>query len=119
MTRAEARVARERRTIDAMIQLYCRHHHAGAALCQDCEALRCYADVRLTRCVFKLDKPTCAACPIHCYRPDLRRQVKIVMQYAGPRMILRHPILAIWHLIAGKREIPEIPRRKRSEPKQA
>jgi hypothetical protein len=31
-----------------------------------------------------------------------------VMRYAGPRMIWRHPILAIWHMIDGKREAPEL-----------
>lgn len=120
MTRAERRFDRERRTIEVMIRLYCRDHHAGAAdLCEGCEALRSYADVRLTKCVFKLEKPTCAACPVHCYRPEMREQVKVVMRYAGPRMILRHPVLAVFHIIDGRREVPEVPRRKRAEPKQA
>ena len=120
MTRAQARFERERRTIDAMIRLYCRDHHAGGGgLCQRCEALRCYADARLAGCLFGPDKPTCAACPVHCYKPDMRKQVKVVMQYAGPRMIRRHPLLAFWHLIDAKREVPEVPRRKGSGPKQA
>ncbi len=114
MPAAEARLERERRTVDAMIRLYCRDHHAGGpALCEGCEALRCYADARLTRCVFKAEKPTCAACPVHCYRPDMREQVKVVMRYAGPRMILSNPALAIRHMIDARREVPEIPRRRR------
>ena len=27
-----------------------------------------------------------------------------VMRFSGPRMLLHHPILAIWHLICSKRE---------------
>lgn len=113
MTRAQAKLDRERRTIEVMLGIYCRDHHArGDGLCEGCEALRCYADARLTRCVFKLDKPVCAACPVHCYRPDMREQVKVVMRYAGPRMLREHPLLAIRHMIDGKREVPEVPRRK-------
>ncbi|MBI5505225.1 MAG: nitrous oxide-stimulated promoter family protein [Deltaproteobacteria bacterium] len=120
MTRAQARLDRERRTLEAMIRLYCRDLHAGGkTLCQQCEALCCYADVRLQRCVFKLDKPTCAACPVHCYKPEMREQVRVVMRYAGPRMLLRHPVLAIWHLIDGRGEVPELPRRKHPEPGQS
>jgi hypothetical protein len=35
-----------------------------------------------------------------------REEVRVVMRYAGPRMISRHPILALWHLIDGRREAP-------------
>jgi hypothetical protein len=38
------RIQREKRTVSAMIALYCRaHHSAGAALCEDCERLCDYA----------------------------------------------------------------------------
>jgi hypothetical protein len=33
--------------------------------------------------------------------------VRAMMRYAGPRMLLRHPILAVLHLFDGKRHIPE------------
>ena len=49
------------------------------------------------------DKPTCANCPIHCYKPVRKEQVKRIMRYAGPRMLLRHPILAITHQLDGLR----------------
>jgi hypothetical protein len=41
---------------------------------------------------------TCAKCPVHCYRPELRERIRAVMRYAGPRMLFRHPRLAILHL---------------------
>ena len=80
------------------------------ALCESCETLAAYAQARLFRCVYQEAKPTCANCPIHCYRPDMREQVRAVMRYAGPRMLLRHPYLAIMHLLDGLRKAPEIRR---------
>ena len=41
------------------------------------------------------EKPTCANCQIHCYGPRQRETVRIMMRHAGPRMLLRHPVLAL------------------------
>jgi hypothetical protein len=101
------RLARERRTILAMIQLYCRAQHGGqAALCPDCQALADYALQRVERCPFKAGKPTCAKCLVHCYKPEMREKIRTVMRYAGPRMLLHHPGLAAQHLIDGVRYRP-------------
>jgi hypothetical protein len=98
------RIAREKRTITAMVRIYCRAHHgASKDPCAKCRELLDYAFARLDRCPFGADKPTCANCPIHCYKPSLRAKAKAVMRYAGPRMLWRHPILAIRHLIDGRR----------------
>jgi hypothetical protein len=35
----------------------------------------------------------------------------VVMRYAGPRMLRRHPLLAIRHLLDERRPAPEHPRR--------
>lgn len=103
----DPRLERERRTIEAMIACYCRGvHHTGDALCGECQGLLDYATVRLQRCPFQENKPTCVKCPIHCYQPQLREQVRTVMRYAGPRMIWRHPILAIRHMLDARREAP-------------
>jgi hypothetical protein len=32
----------------------------------------------------------------------MREQVKVVMRYAGPRMLLHHPLLALRHLIRAR-----------------
>jgi hypothetical protein len=114
-----ARLRRERRTIDAMIALYCRTHHrtgdrtggdrtSGDCLCDECSELQDYARARLRRCPYQEAKPTCANCPIHCYRPEMRERVREVMRFAGPRMLLRRPILALLHLLDGLRKPPAV-----------
>jgi hypothetical protein len=100
------RIRREKKTVEAMIRLYCADHHGADGLCERCAELRDYALERLARCPFEEDKTTCAKCPVHCYRPAQREQIRIVMRYAGPRMIFRHPLLALWHLVDGRREEP-------------
>jgi len=104
------RMRRERQTIHAMIRLYCRHHHAPQAdLCPECQELQDYALARLERCPFQEGKTTCARCPVHCYQAAMRQRVRTVMRYAGPRMLLRHPLLAAAHLIDGLRKKPRRP----------
>src|SRR3954454_16357742 len=80
------RLAREWKTIDAMLRIYCREQHGGA-LCDECEALKRYVRLRLDRCRFGEEKPTCAKCPVHCYQRDRREQIRAVMRFAGPRML--------------------------------
>ncbi len=110
--RRHPRLARELATLAAMIRLYCHDLHAeDDGLCDGCAALLAYATRRLDRCVFGDDKPTCAKCTVHCYSPALREQVRVVMRYAGPRMIWRHPVLALRHTIDGRRPAPDLPRR--------
>lgn len=105
------RRARAVKTVAAMARMYCDGHaHADRApLCPDCTRLLAYATRRLQRCVFGDDKPNCADCPVHCYRADMRIQIKTVMRWAGPRMLLRHPILAIAHMLAERRSAPIVP----------
>jgi hypothetical protein len=96
------RIAREKKTIGAMVQIYCQaHHRTEGQLCPSCQELFDYALCRLDRCPFGAGKPACKACPIHCYQPAKRAAAKEVMRYAGPRMILRHPILAVLHQLDG------------------
>ncbi len=93
------RLARERKTIIAMIDLYCRaHHSAQNRLCDDCNELQAYALARLQHCRYGADKPTCQKCPAHCYKPDRREQIRTVMRFAGPRMLRHHPLLSLAHL---------------------
>jgi len=108
------RMRRERQTLQAMVAIYCRdlHHPAPQALCARCQALCDYALERLDRCPFQENKSTCVNCAVHCYQREIREQVREVMRYAGPRMLLRHPILAIGHLVDGKRKAPTLARRK-------
>ena len=41
---------------------------------------------------------------VHCYQPQMREQIRQVMRFSGPRMLLYHPVLAVWHLICSKKE---------------
>ncbi len=92
------RIDREKRTASAMIALYCRANHSTSGeLCQECATLHDYAVARLNRCPFGIHKSTCAECPVHCYKPDMKAQIKKVMRYSGPRMLRRHPLLALMH----------------------
>jgi predicted amidophosphoribosyltransferase len=98
----DSRVERERRTIEAMVSLFCRGHHEGQDdLCPGCGELLEYALQRLKLCKFQEKKPTCAKCPVHCYRPEMRERIKAVMRYAGPRMLVHHPLLTMHHVLDG------------------
>lgn len=98
------RIAREKRTIRAMVGVYCRAHHGTAGEpCDDCRELLDYASGRLDRCFFGAEKPACATCPVHCYKPAMRTKAQAVMRYAGPRMPYKHPLLALLHWLDGRR----------------
>ena len=97
------RLRREKKTIAAMVAIYCEDHHGGAPFCDDCRELLGYALARLDRCRFGDDKPVCAQCTVHCYKPVMRERVREVMRYAGPRMTLRHPVLAAAHLVESRK----------------
>ena len=109
LTNTHPRMTREARTLEAMIGLYCRGQHGarGDDLCAACADLLRYAGLRLAKCPFQEEKTTCTKCPVHCYKPDRRAQIRAVMRYAGPRMMFRHPRLAFYHLVIdGRRERP-------------
>lgn len=77
---------REKRTISQMVALYCADNHDAAAL-------------RTERCR-KMDvKTSCDECEHHCYKPEERERIRAVMRYAGPRMLKKHPLAAIRHLL--------------------
>ncbi|ABM04044.1 conserved hypothetical protein [Psychromonas ingrahamii 37] len=104
----------EFKTIKAMVAIYCQKHHSSTALMSGQKTLcACYAEFilyaneKLDRCPYGQNKPTCNKCPIHCYKTAQREQARIIMRYAGPRMLLSHPILAIKHLLAEQRPVPE------------
>lgn len=104
----DPRFLRERDTIAAMIRIHCHdlHDRGRRDLCASCAGILAYADERLDRCVFPGNKPTCVNCPVHCYRPEMRARVKEVMRYSGPRMLYRHPWLALRHWLDGRNQGP-------------
>lgn len=96
------RVRRELQTLAAMISMYCRKRHGSSAPCSMCAELAKYAARRLENCPFGQDKTTCVHCTVHCYRSDMRERIREIMRFAGPRMLLRHPILAIAHMFDSR-----------------
>lgn len=96
---------REKRMVSQMIALYCRKkHHTRGDLCPQCAALDAYAKMRADKCPFMETKTFCSNCRIHCYKPDMRAKIREVMRFAGPRMILHHPVAAIRHVVETKKE---------------
>jgi hypothetical protein len=107
------RLDREQQTLKAMIALSCKAlHKPKEGLCPDCAALEKYALTRLEQCTYGAAKPTCAACPIHCYKPAMREAVCEVMRYAGPRMLAHHPLLTLGHMMGGLLSRPPKTKRK-------
>lgn len=93
----------EKKTLIAMITIYCESVHGGKVLCDECSKLREYAIQRIDRCIFGPGKPACKKCPVHCYSPKRREEIRTVMQFSGPAMLYKHPVLAILHLIKEKK----------------
>ena len=99
------RMARERKTIEAMIKIYCNNHHESKGkLCQECNELFDYAMMRLDKCPFQEEKSTCGKCLVHCYQSDLREKAKKIMRYSGPRLIYHSPLLALHHVFDGRKK---------------
>ena len=115
MTERSPRIAREKRTIAAMLGIYCRDHHGPRdGLCGKCAGLLDYAHRRLGVCPFQEAKPACNHCQVHCYSAFMRERVKTVMRYAGPRMLLRHPVLSLFHMLDKLRPAPALAAKKRT-----
>jgi hypothetical protein len=107
MEKTHSRMERERRTVEAMISIYCHQRHGtGNGLCTECKALQEYARQRLQKCPYQEGKTTCAKCPVHCYKPSMRQSIRDVMRVAGPQMLYRHPVLVLRHMVDGLRREP-------------
>jgi hypothetical protein len=91
---------REKIIVLEMIRMYCEGNHScDNELCTECQALTIYAEKRLKFCRFGETKPVCKECPVHCYSPERRNQMRLIMQYSGPRMMMRKPVFALSHVI--------------------
>jgi hypothetical protein len=101
-----SRIAREKRTVSVMVSMYCKGIHGGRDLCEDCRDLLRYSERKLDACPIKDSKPTCAKCTVHCYEASKRARMRSVMRYSGPRMLFRHPVLAIAHALDRRAKAP-------------
>jgi len=96
----------EKKTVNLMIQLYCKGNHGRkhGELCDGCRALSDYANARTEHCPHMESKTFCSNCRTHCYKPAMREEIRKVMRWSGPRMLFRHPVLAVRHVIETKKE---------------
>ena len=105
MDRIEEKRLKEKMIVSDMIQLYCKKKHKMKdGLCEECARLDAYAKLRSDHCPFMATKTFCSNCQVHCYKSDMRQQIKKVMRYSGPRMIFYHPCAALSHVIESKKE---------------
>jgi len=103
------RMKREKKTIGYMVEIYCKNHHdTHGEICPECRQFQEYAFTRLDKCPFQDKKSTCGKCIIHCYRPDMKEKVKVVMRYSGPRMLIHHPTFALHHVWDARRKAPTL-----------
>lgn len=103
----------EKSIISEMIALYCADNHKDRphnanGLCEECAELTQYACARTDRCPKMETKTFCSNCPVHCYKPQMREKIRVVMRYAGPRMMFHHPVHALRHLYWSRREQREL-----------
>ena len=68
------KIEKEKQISELMIKLYCNKNH-------------------------NTKKTFCSSCETHCYKRDMAEQIRKVMRFSGPRMLLYHPITAIKHII--------------------
>ena len=93
------RITREKEMLPEMVKIYCHgvHKSKKGTLCKDCQELTDYALFRLDHCRWGNDKNFCSQCPCHCYKPDMRSNIKEVMRYSGPRIMFYHPLVGTIH----------------------
>jgi hypothetical protein len=105
MATEHPRITREKKTIKAMVTIYCKaKHNTKEAPCSECANFLEYAKTRLDKCPFQEEKSTCGRCLVHCYQPQMREKVKEIMRFSGPRMLLHSPGLALRHAFDGRKK---------------
>lgn len=105
MSNCVSKIDNEKKTVQIMVTIFCnKKHNTRNELCSECSSLLEYAFKRLDNCKFGNNKGACGKCKIHCYKLNMREKIKKVMRFAGPRMLYTHPLLAVKHLIDGRKK---------------
>jgi hypothetical protein len=101
------KIQKEKETVEKMIRLFCekKHRPSDGTLCYECQSLLEYSRQRLEQCQYQEEKPTCRKCPVHCYRPTMREEIRRVMRFSGPRLAVRAPMDWIRHLIHDRDDV--------------
>lgn len=86
--------------ITEMVHIFCRKKHkASEGLCKECHELLEYAIGKTRKCPFMEKKTFCSACKVHCYEAKRREEIKEIMRFAGPRILIVHPVITIKHMM--------------------
>ena len=116
------------------VEVYCRHHHGDALrepftvagidvssttlgkrrVCEKCRTLLRHAVAKRARCPLE-PKPACRVCPVHCYAPKMREEIRKVMAFSGRHLMLRGHLHLLLHFL--ERAPKEIGYRKGCEPR--
>jgi len=101
------KIQKEKETLEKLNRLYCEKKHSSSSetLCSECQTLLDYSLLRLEHCQYQEDKPTCRKCATHCYNSTMRKEIRRVMRYSGPRIALRAPMSWIRHQIHDRNDI--------------
>ena len=98
----DRRVSREIKTLEIMVKMYCKKVHKSVSTpCEMCQTCLEYALSRVKNCPRKSYRGLCKGCTIHCFKDEYREEIKKIMRFSGPRMMVKHPILALWHILDG------------------
>jgi len=90
----------EKEIFSQMTKIYCKHKEHNKELCNHCKEIIGYAHVRIDSCRFGNEKTFCSKCTVHCFKPEMREDVKRIMRYSGPRILFYHPIMVLKHVIS-------------------
>ncbi len=91
-------------TVEKMIKIYCRKKHGSKNdnICESCNEIFQYASERLLKCPFGDEKGACADCKIHCYHKHKRDEMRKIMRFSGPRMMLYYPMDFLQHIFKDR-----------------
>lgn len=106
-SKAGSKIGKEKATVEKLIRLYCEKKHKSSEnpLCTECQSLLQYSNQRLENCQYGEEKPSCRKCPVHCYRPTMREEIRRVMRFSGPRLVFRAPAEWIRHKIHDREDV--------------
>lgn len=98
-------IVREKKMVEYMVRIYCKNQHETKGVpCFECNKFLEYAKERLENCPYQEGKTACGKCGLTCYEPEKKKKGMEVFTYSGPRMLLRHPILAFHHVLDSFKE---------------
>lgn len=95
-----SRLDTEKKVFEKMVFIYCENKHEGNSPCLECSEIIDYGLKKIDNCIYGENKPFCSKCNIHCYEENMKKKVKDIMRYSGPRIFFYHPIVSLKHLLS-------------------